>query len=85
MRNALRRVNVCDIKILRSIVEVKRIDSSKRPVEEFEIELTGRQNQRVLRWFGHVEKMDEFCMARRVSRAEVMQSNAEQTEVRFEG
>ena len=25
-----------------------------------------RADQRVLGWFGHVERMDEYCMARRV-------------------
>ena len=30
-----------------------------------------RSVQRVLRWFGHVERMDEYCMARRVLMAEV--------------
>ena len=32
-----------------------------------EMELTSRADQRVLRWFGHVERMDEYRMARRVS------------------
>ena len=36
-----------------------------------ERELTSRADQRVLRWFGHVERMDEYCMARRVLMAEV--------------
>ena len=36
-----------------------------------EMELAGRADQRVLRWFGHVERMDEYCMARRVLMAEV--------------
>ena len=36
-----------------------------------ERELASRADQRVLRWFGHVEKMDEFRMARRVLMAEV--------------
>ena len=30
-----------------------------------------RADQRALRWFGHVEKMDEYRMARRVLMAEV--------------
>ena len=30
-----------------------------------------RAYQRVLRWFGHVERMDEYRMARRVLMAEV--------------
>ena len=31
-----------------------------------EREFASRADQRVLRWFGHVERMDEYCMARRV-------------------
>ena len=31
-----------------------------------ERELVSRSDQRVLRWFGHVERMDEHCMARRM-------------------
>ena len=36
-----------------------------------ERELATRADQRVLRWFGHVERMDECRMARRVLMAEV--------------
>ena len=36
-----------------------------------EKELASRADQRVLRWFGHVERMDEYRMARRVLMAEV--------------
>ena len=36
-----------------------------------EWELASRADQRVLRWFGHVERMDECHMARRVLTAEV--------------
>ena len=36
-----------------------------------ERELATRSDQRVLRWFGHVERMDEYRMARRVLMAEV--------------
>ena len=36
-----------------------------------ERELASRAHQRVLRWFMHVEKMDEYRMARRVLMAEV--------------
>ena len=34
-------------------------------------ELASRADQRVLRWFGHVERMDEYRMARRVLMVEV--------------
>ena len=36
-----------------------------------EMELASRADRRVLRWFGHVERMDEYHMARRVLIAEV--------------
>ena len=36
-----------------------------------ERELASRADQRVLRWFGHVERMDEYHMARRVLMAEL--------------
>ena len=36
-----------------------------------ERELASRADQRVLRWFGHVERMDEYRMERRVLMAEV--------------
>ena len=36
-----------------------------------ERELASRADLRVLRWFGHVERMDEYRMARRVLMAEV--------------
>ena len=38
---------------------------------EIEKELASRADQRVLRWFGHVERMDDYRMARRVLMAEV--------------
>ena len=36
-----------------------------------EMELASRADQRVLRWFGHVERMNEYRMAKRVLMAEV--------------
>ena len=36
-----------------------------------ERELASRADQRVLRWFGHVERMDEYRTERRVLMAEV--------------
>ena len=35
------------------------------------MELASRVDQRVLRWFGHVERIDKYRMARRVLMAEV--------------
>ena len=42
-----------------------------RKRDGIERELASREYQRVLRWFGHVEKMAEYRMARRVLMAEV--------------
>ena len=36
-----------------------------------EIELASRADQRVLRWFGHVERMDDYRIARRVLKPEI--------------
>ena len=41
-----------------------------------ERELASIADQRVLRWFGHVERMDEFRIARRVLMAEVSRGQA---------
>ena len=35
------------------------------------MELASRADQRVLSWFGHVERMDDYRMARRVLMAKV--------------
>ena len=72
-----RKVNVFDIKCLRSLFGVLGMDRVKneevRRRARIEMELASRvdQDQRVLRWFGHVERMDEYRMARRTLMAEV--------------
>ena len=75
MRSAERRkVNILEMKCLRNLVGVSRMDRVRN--EEVhrragkERELASRVDQRVLRWFGHVERMDEYRMARRVLMAE---------------
>ena len=42
-----------------------------------ERELASRADQRVLRWFGHVKRMDEYRMASRVLTAEVSKGEYE--------
>ena len=42
-----------------------------RRIAGIEKELASRVDQRVLRWFGHVERMDDYRRARRVLTAEV--------------
>ena len=76
MRSAERRKeNVLEMKCLRSLVEVSRMDRVRndevRRRAGIERELVSRADQRVLRMFGHVERMDDYRMARRVLMAKV--------------
>ena len=76
MRSAKRRkVNVFEMKCLRNLVGVSRMDrvnnEEVRIRAGIERELASRADKRVLKWFGHVERMDEYRMARRVLMAEV--------------
>ena len=76
MRSAGRRkVNVLEMKCLRSLVGMLRMDRVRneelRRRAGIERELASRADQRVLRWFGNVERIDEYRMARRVLMAEV--------------
>ena len=76
MRSAERRkVNVLEMKCLRSLVGVSRMDRVRneelRMRAEIERELASRADQRVLRWFGQVERMDEYRMAKMVLMVEV--------------
>ena len=70
-----RKVNVLEMKCLRSLIGVSRMDRVRneevRMRAGIERELASRADQRVLRWFGHVERMDECRMVRRVLMAEV--------------
>ena len=70
-----RKVNFLEMKCLRSLVGVSRMDRVRNE-EVFrragiEMELASRADQRVLRRFGHVERMDDYHIARRVLMAEV--------------
>ena len=63
MRSAERRkLNVLEMKCLRSLVGVLQMDRVRneevRRRVGIERELVSRAGQRVLRWFGHVERMD---------------------------
>ena len=65
MRSAERRkVNVLEIKCLRSFVGVLRMDRVRneevRRRAAIEREFASRADQRVLRWFGYVKRRDEY-------------------------
>ena len=57
------KVNALEIKCLRSLVGVSRLDKVRneevRRRAGIKGELASRTDQRVLRWFGHAERMDE--------------------------
>ena len=76
MRSAERRkVNFLEMKCLRSLVGVSLMDRVRNEEVHrragIERELASRADQRVLRWFGHVERKDGYRMAGRVLMAEV--------------
>ena len=76
MRSAERRkVSVLEMKCLRNLAGVSRMNrvgnEEVRRRAGIERELASRADQRVLRWFGYVERMDEYRMPRRVLMAEV--------------
>ena len=68
-------MNVLEMKCLRSLVGASRMDRVRneevRRRAGIERKLTSRADQRVLRWFGHLERMDEYRMARKVLISEV--------------
>ena len=85
-----RKVNVLEMKCLRSLVGVSRMDRVRngevRRRAGIERELASRADQRVFRWFGHVERMDEHRMARRVMMEEVSGERVRRRpEVRLDG
>ena len=89
MRRAERRtVNVLEMKCLRSLVGVSRMDrvmnEEVRRRAGIERGLATRADQRVLRWFGHVERIDAYRMARRVL-MEKCGTGTRETEVRLDG
>ena len=76
MRSAERRkVKGLEMKCLRSLVGVSRVDRDRTEEVRWragiERELVSRADQRGLRWFGHVERMGEYRMARRVLMVDV--------------
>ena len=65
MRSAERRkVNALEMQCLRSLVGMSRMDRDRNEEVRrrigIERELASRADQRVLRWFGHVERMNEM-------------------------
>ena len=71
MRSGQRtKVNVLEMKCLRCLVGVSRMDRVRnedvRRRAGIEREIASIADQRVLRWFGHVERMDEYRMTGRV-------------------
>ena len=82
-------MNVLEMKCLKILVGVSRwieLGEEVRMRAGIEMELESRADQRVLRWFGHVERMDQFRIARRVLMAEVSGGRVRgRPEVRLEG
>ena len=68
-------MNALEMKCLRSLVGVSRMDrvtnEEVRRRAGIERDFVSRTDQRVLRWFGHVERMYVYRMARSVLMEEV--------------
>ena len=64
------KVNVLEVKYFRSLVVVSRMDRVRKEEvcrrARIERELASRADQRVLKLYGHVERIDEYRMARMV-------------------
>ena len=70
-----KKVNVLQIKCLRSLVGVLRMDRVRneevRRRAGIERKLASRADQRVLRWVGHVKRVVDYRVARRVLMAQI--------------
>ena len=84
-----RKVNVLEMKCLRSLAGVARMgrvnNEEVRRRAGIENELSSRADQRVLRWFGHVERMDEYRIARRADGGSKWRACTKETDVRLDG
>ena len=90
MRSAMRsKVNVLEMKCLRNLVGVLRMDRVRneevRRKAGIESKLASRADRRVLRRFGHVERMGEHGMARRADGVSKWRAGTRETEVRLDG
>ena len=69
-----RKLNVMEMKCLRSMCGVTRMDRVRneevRRRTGVRKELSGRAEQSVLRWFGHMERMDEDRMVKKIMRSD---------------
>ena len=70
-----KKLNVLEMKCLRSMSGVTRLDRIRNEEVRRRTgvvkELSVRADQRGLRWFGHMERMDEERLAKRVMKSEV--------------
>ena len=85
-----RKVNVLEMKCLRSLVGVSRMNRVRienvRMRAGMERELASRADQRVLRWFGRVERTDEYRIGIRLLMVEVKwRAGTRETDVRLDG
>ena len=82
-------MNILEMKCLRSLVGVSRMDRGRdeevRARPGIERELARRADQRILRWFGHVERMDEYHGQKGVDGGSKWRACTRETEVRLDG
>ena len=75
------KVTALEMKCVRSFIAVPRMDRFRneevRSRAGIEMELASRADQRLLRWFLNVDRMDEYRMVRRVSMDEVIRGRVQ--------
>ena len=78
--NERQKLNVFEMKCLRSMVGVSRSDRIRNDVvrarTDVRQELADRVDMNVLRWFGHVERMDNERLLKKVMNSKVGGRNA---------
>ncbi|XP_068202029.1 uncharacterized protein [Palaemon carinicauda] len=76
-------LNVFEIKCLRSMAGVSRLDKVKNEVVRVRTgvrnNLAARMDMNVLKWFGHVERMENNYLLKRVMNANTIQNRNKET------
>ena len=84
-----RKVNVLEMKCLRSLVGVSRMDRVRNEEVRWragiEKKLASRADQRVLRWFGRLERMEVPYGQKGVDGRSQWRTSTRETEVRLDG
>ncbi len=73
MGAAQRRLNVMEVRCLRSMCAVTQMDQVRNDEMRTGVvkELAEQAEQGVLQWFGHLERMEEECLVKKITRSDL--------------